>query len=217
MDIPVYNMAGEEVDRIAVDEAALGGEPNLDLLRQAILMYEANRRVGTVKAKRVCDVRRTSAKPWRQKHTGRARQGDRRSPVWVGGGVAHGPVPRSYRKKMNKTMRRRALQSAFLAKAQDGEVMVIDSIDLPELKTKSVAAMLRNLGVARTFSIVLADHDADLWRCTRNIPGASMTRSCDLNAHSVIRPQKVVFTREAMEAFLAGVAETPKEEGVTNG
>jgi large subunit ribosomal protein L4 len=215
MDITVYNMAGERVDQVTLDEATLGGEPNFDLIRQAIVTYEANKRVGTVKAQRIDEVRRTSAKPWRQKHTGRARQGDRRSPIWVGGGVAHGPLPRDYRKKMNKNMRRRALQSAFLAKAADGEVLVVDDIELQDKKTREVAAMLKNLGVERSFAIVLPEYDSELWRCTRNIPGAAMTRASDLNAYSMIRPRQVVFTRAGLDAFLS--ANTRQKTEVSNG
>jgi len=205
MDIPVYNMAGEKVDRIAVDEAALGGKPNLDLIRQAVLTYEANQRVGTVGIKNRCTVSGSGRRAWSQKHTGRARHGSRRSPLWVGGAVAHGPQLRDHRKKLNKTMRRRALQSAFLAKAIDGEVLVVDHLELPELKTRAMAVVLKNLGVERTVLVVLPGHDAELWRCTRNIPGTAMAVFSDLNAYSVIRPREVLFTRQALEDFLAQV------------
>jgi large subunit ribosomal protein L4 len=215
MDIPIYSMAGDRLDRFTVEEATLGGEPNFDLLRQAIIMYEANKRVGTVQAKRIDEVKRTSAKPWRQKHTGRARHGDRRSPLWVGGGVAHGPRPRDYRKKMTRPMRRRALQSAFLAKAADGEVLVVDEIALRAKKTREVATMLDNLGVERSFLIVLPEYDSELWRCTRNIPGAAMTRASDLNAYSMVRPRQVIFTRAGLDAFISHAARQKAE--VNNG
>jgi large subunit ribosomal protein L4 len=215
MDITVYNMAGDSVDQVTVDEAVLGGEPNFELVRQAVVTYEANQRVGTARAQRIDQVTRTSAKPWRQKHTGRARQGDRRSPIWVGGGVAHGPLPRDYRKKLSRSMRRRALQSAFLAKAADDEVMVVDKIELEQKKTREVAAMLKALGVERSFAIVLDEYDAELWRCTRNIPGAAMTRASDLNAYSMIRPRQVIFTRAGLDAFLEKNARQKAE--VNNG
>jgi len=198
MEIPVYSIAGQVVDHLAVDEAALGGKPNMDLIRQAVLMYEANRRVGTAKAKNRHEVSGTARKPWSQKHTGRARHGTRTSPLWVGGGVAHGPRPRNWRQKMNKKARRQALNSAFLAKALDGEVLIVDNLE-------------------RTFLIVLPHHDAELWRCTRNIRGAAMMPCADLNAYEMIRPQRVIFTLEAARQFLAraGAARSEQNVGVS--
>jgi large subunit ribosomal protein L4 len=206
MEIPVYSIAGQVIDHVAVDEVALGGVPNLDLIRQAVIMYEANRRVGTVKVKTRGDLQGSDRKPWRQKHTGRARQGTRNSPVWVGGGVAHGPRPRSYRQKMNRAARRRALYSAFLAKAQDGEVIAVDDLQLPEMKTREMAVILENLGADRTFLIVLADHDPELWRCTRNIQGSSMAAVRELNAYEMIRPRRVIFVLDALRNFLEEAA-----------
>ena len=202
MEIPVYSVAGQVVDHMTVDEAALGGRPNMELIRQAILMYEANQRVGTAKTRTRGEAKRSDHKPRPQKHSGRSRQGTRNSPIWVGGGVAHGPVPRDYRQKMNRTARRQATRSAFLAKALDGEVLALDDLQLPAGKTKEMAAVLRNLGIERTFLIVLPVGDAELWRCTRNIRGASMKAYKELNAYELIRPRQVVFTREALEAFL---------------
>lgn len=220
MEIPVYSVAGQVVDHVQVDEDALGGKPNMALVHQALVMYEANRRVGTSSAKRRSDVvpirprggGTAHQRPWRQKHTGRARHGSRRSPIWVGGGVAHGPRPRDYRKKMTRAARRAALKSAFLAKAMDGEVMAVAELELPEPKTKQMAAILGNLGVQRSFVIVLPEHDADLWRCTRNIPGAAMTTYRELNAYEMIRPSRVVFALEALERFLqeASAARRPE-------
>lgn len=213
MDIPVYSVAGQVVDHVTVDESALGGKPNMELIRQAILMYEANKRVGTASAKTRSEVASSGAKPWRQKHVDRARHGTRASPLWVGGGVTHGPRPRDYRKKMNKAARRRALYSAFLAKALDGEVMVLDQLELPELKTREMVAVLQNLGVARTFLIVLQQHDPDLWRCTRNIGGAAMTTYRELNAYEMTRPNRVIFTLDSIRRFLEGApGATPTHE-----
>jgi large subunit ribosomal protein L4 len=203
MDIPVYSTAGEVVSQFTVDEAALGGRPNMALVRQAILMFEANQRLGTAKAKRIGEIKRAGGKPWRQKHTGRARQGDRRSPIWVGGGAAHGPRPRDYRKKMPRTARRKAVCSAFLAKALDGEVIAVQDLQLPQPKTREMAAVLRNLGVQRSFLIVVPEHDAELWRCTRNIAGAAMMSCSDLNAYEMIRPSRVIFSLGALERFVA--------------
>ncbi len=206
MEIPVYNSQGEQVDLAQVDETVLGGKPNLVLIRQAIVMYEANARSGTAQAKTRSEVVRSTRKPWRQKGTGRARHGDRGSPIWKGGGVTHGPRARDYRQKMSSKARRRALHSAFLAKAADAEVIVIDRLELPEPKTRHMAAILDRLGVDRTFLVVLPDYDATLWRCTRNIEGADMTSWSDLNTYAMIRPRRVIFTREALDQFLEAAA-----------
>jgi len=217
VEIPVYSVAGQVVDHFHVEEAPLGGRPNMELVREALLTYEANRRVGTASTRNRAQTAGSGKKPWRQKHTGRARQGSRTSPLWVGGGVSHGPRPRDYRKKMNRAARRAALCSAFLAKALDGEVLAVDRLELPELKTRHMAAVLRNLGVDRTFLVVLPDYDPELWRCTRNIPGARMVAYRDLNAYEVIRPRRVIFTVEALGAFvdsMATRAESAEQVGV---
>ncbi len=220
MQIPVYSVAGQVVDQFEVDEAALGGRPNRELIRQALLMYEANKRVGTSKAQTRAEVTpvrprfggSAHQRPWRQKHTGRARHGSRRSPIWVGGGVTHGPRPRDYRKRMPRAARRAALASAFLAKAMDGELIAVDGLELPEPKTREMAVILRNLGADRTFLIVLPEHDTELWRCTRNIPGAAMKTWHELNAYQVIRPRRVIFLLEALQRFMAAARGAEAEE-----
>ena len=202
MDIPVYSMAGQLLRRLRVDEAALGGEPKMALIRQAVIMFEANKRSGTASTKNRGTISGGRHKPWSQKHSGRARHGSRRSPLWVGGAVSHGPRPRSYRQRMPKAARRAALRSAFLAKVRDGEVLAVDGLELPEAKTIAMAAVLKNLGVTRTCLLVLPEHDAELWRCTRNIRGAAMTTYGDLSTYEMIRPKRVVFTLPALEGFL---------------
>jgi large subunit ribosomal protein L4 len=214
MEIPVYSMAGQQVDRFQIDEEALGGEPNMELVRQAIVTYEANQRVGTADVKRRGEVSGSGRKPWRQKHTGRARHGSRYSPLWVGGAVTHGPQPRDYRKKMTRKARRQATRSALLAKALDGEVMVVERLELPEAKTRAMAQVLEHLQVDRTFLVVLPEHDGELWRCTRNIPGAAMTTWRELNAYEMIRPSRVIFTLEALKRFMAEAgAQEEREAG----
>jgi large subunit ribosomal protein L4 len=206
MDIPVYSIAGQVLRHVTVDEAALGGAPSKDLVRQAILMYEANQRVGTVRVKTKETVAGTGRKPWPQKHTGRARHGTRVSPIWVGGAVAHGPRPRDYRQKMPKSARQRALCSAFLMKAADGQVMAVEGLALPEPKTKQMGGILRNLGVRRTFLVVVTDNNPELWRCTRNIRGAAMMTYRELNTYEMIRPDRVIFALEALQRFLQEAA-----------
>lgn len=217
MEIPVHNTDGDIVEQFQVDEAALGGVPNVELIRQAVLAHEANNRVGTAHTKTRDEVIRSRRKPWRQKHTGRARHGDRGSPIWKGGGVTHGPRPRDFRQKVNRKARRRATYSAFLAKALDGEVLAIDRLELPQPKTREMAGILGRLGVERTFLIVLSDYDETLWRCTRNIEGSAMTRWQELNAYDVIRPQRVIFTVEALRQFLDAAPKFSQDESETVG
>jgi large subunit ribosomal protein L4 len=194
MQIRVYNSDGQLVDRLTVEEAGLGGKPNRELIRQAVLAYEANQRVGTA-----CT-----------KHTGRSRQGDRASPVWVGGGVAHGPRPRDYRQKMNRKAKARALQSAFLAKALDGEVIALDRLELREPRTREMAAVLRNLGVAGTCLVVVEEHEPVLWRCCRNIQGSAMSPWRELTVYELIRAERVIFVLGALRRFLAAVRDAPE-------
>jgi len=215
IQVPVYSMEGEVVTQIEVDEAALGGEVHRDVLRQAVLAYEANQRQGTAKTKTRGEVSYSGRKPWPQKHTGRARAGSRGSPIWVGGGVIHGPVPRDYTQKLNRKMRRKALASALLAKLQAGEVKVLVSLELREPRTREMARVLKNLGVDRSFLVVLARHDPLLWRCARNIRGAAMSSARELSAHEVLRAHRLVFTRDAFEQYLGATQQesAPPEPG----
>jgi large subunit ribosomal protein L4 len=213
MDIPVYSIAGQIISHVTVDEAAFGGRPNREVVRQALLMHEANQRVGTHQVKTKRTVAGSDRKVWAQKHTGRARHGNRSVPLWVGGGVAHGPSPRDYRQKLPRAARQLALCSAFLMKARDGQVLAVEGLTLAEPKTKQMAAVLRHLGVTRSFLIVLHESTPELWRCTRNIPGAAMLTYKDLNAYEVIRPDRVVFTTEAIGRFLQEAAVAPAAQG----
>jgi len=217
IQVPVYNMAGETVDHFEVDEQWLGGAVNRPLLRQAAVAYEANRRSGTAEAKTRSEVSHSGRKLWRQKGTGRARHRTRSSPIWVGGGVAHGPRARDFRQKLNRKVRVRALLSAVLAKMLDGEAKVLDRLELPVPKTREMAALLRNLGVERSFLIVLPDPDPMLWRCTRNIPASAMKIADDLNAYDVLRARQLVFTREALQKFLNNRALKPIAKAVAIG
>lgn len=200
IEIPVYNMAGELQSEEQFEEARLGGEVRAEVLRQAIITYEANQRQGNAKTKTRGETSYSNAKPWPQKHTGRARAGSRNSPLWIGGAVTFGPQPRDYSKKMNKKMRLRAVASALLGKMESGEVKILDELELPQPKTREMASVLDALGVERKFLIVLPDHDSILWRCTRNIEGSSMMAARELNAYRMLWAQDLIFTKDAFEA-----------------
>ncbi|MFP4027099.1 MAG: 50S ribosomal protein L4 [Candidatus Brocadiia bacterium] len=215
INIPVKNTAGEILEELQIEEAALGGKVRQDLLRQAVLTYESNQRVGTAKTKTRGEDAHSDRKPWPQKGTGRARAGTRSSPLWVGGATTFGPQPRDYSKKLNKKMRRKALAAAVLGKALSDEIIVVDQLELPEPKTREMASILENLGVERTFLVVLSEHNEILWRCTKNIPGSSMRVARELNSYEVIRPQKVIFTREAWREAIDNLAKTRVEDSET--
>ena len=203
MKVPVYSAEGRQTAELEVTEAVLGGQVNKEVLRQAVLAYEANQRAGTHKVKTRGEIVHPDRKPWAQKHTGRARAGTRNSPVWVGGGVAHGPKPRDYSGKVNRRMRRQAARAAVLAKMLDGEVKVIEPLGLAEPRTRQMAALLAELGVERTFLLVLARHDPTVWLSARNIRGSAVTTVAELNAYEVLKARTVIFTRPALEALLA--------------
>jgi len=217
IQIPVYSPAGEVVSHVEVERSRLGGTVRRELLRQAVVAYEANARVGTAKAKTRAEVSGSNVKPWRQKGTGRARAGSRKSPIWVGGGVAHGPRPRDYSQKLNKKVRRKALLSALLAKMADGEVKVVENLELPEPKTRHVAAILRNIGVEKSFLLVVPRHDALLWRCTRNIAGSAVKAASELNAYEVLKRRYVVFTAEGLREVLERVGEGAEQTVASEG
>ena len=204
--VPVYNMAGEQIAEIEVDEARLG-KVSKDAMRQAILTHEANWRAGTAKTKTMGEVAFSDRKPWPQKHTGRARAGSRASSIWVGGGKTFGPVPRDHSKKINRKMRRRAVASALLCKLQDGAVKVLDVLELTQPKTREVARVIKNIGVERTFILALPEHDPTILRCTRNIPGATVSSVRELNTYEILKAWSVVFTRKAFEQMLEAYEE----------
>jgi len=202
ISLPVVNSQGEKVEELGVDEQLLGGRVRPELLRQAVLMYETNARVGTSVAKTRAEVAGTSAKMYRQKGTGRARAGSRRAPQRVGGGKAHGPRPREFSHDMPKKARQLALRSAVLSRLVDGEAVVLAELDLPEAKTRVIARMLEQLGIEGSCLIATAGYSPDVWKAARNIPGVSVLPVGQLNAYEVLRPNRVLFTRQSLQKLL---------------
>lgn len=197
--VPVYNMAGEQIDEIELKEEIFNARVNPALLHQAVVMYEANRRAGTAATKTRAMVSGGGRKPWRQKGLGRARHGSIRSPIWRKGGVVFGPVPRDYRQKMPKKMRRAALRSALSAKVRDGELVVVDQLTLDSPKTREVVSLLRNLRLENAKPlIVLAEADDNVRLAARNVPGVKTIEARELNTYDVLKHPRVLFTREAV-------------------
>ena len=200
--ISIQSSQGAEVGTMEVDEAKLGGSVHRQALREAVLMHGARSRVGTASAKTRAEVIGSTAKLWRQKGTGRARPGDCKSPIRRGGGVIFGPKPRDYSYDIPKKVRRRAVKSALLAKLQDGEVIVVDAIALPEAKTRHVAQMLKSLGVKGSCLMVTAELDRDVVVASRNMPGVAVLPASDLNAYDLVVKDQVVMAKAALDGIL---------------
>lgn len=171
MEVPIYNMQGEVVGTLPLDESVFGLTPHVPVMHQAMLRQLTNARTGTASTRTRGEVRGGGRKPWRQKGTGRARQGSRRAPHWRGGGVVFGPHPRVFEHRMPRKMRRLALRSALSAKVQANELIVLDQLTFPAPKTREMAALLNRLNVQRSALIVLAEADTNVILSARNIPG----------------------------------------------
>ncbi|MHC4179839.1 MAG: 50S ribosomal protein L4 [Planctomycetota bacterium] len=202
LDIPVYNTDGEKVDTMKVDERLLGSTVNAPLLKQAIVGYHANRRQGTVATKGRGMVAGSTRKMFKQKGTGRARRGPRRTPVVRGGGHTFAKVPRSFRQNMPKKMRRAALKSAVLAKILGEDLLIVDALGFDAPKTSQMASVVKNLKINRSCLLTLADRDANVYLSSRNIPDLTIRIAAELNAFDVATRQKMLITADAMKALL---------------
>lgn len=196
--VSVYNLEGQTVGEIELSDVVFGAPVNETLLHQAVVTYLANQRQGTASTKTRAEVRGGGRKPWRQKGTGRARQGSIRAPQWVGGGTVFGPKPREYRLAMPKKARRAALRSALSAKVREGNLIVLESLTLPEPKTKLMAGVLGRLAAERKPLILLAERDRNVELSTRNLPGAATMQATDLNVYQVLSHEKLVLTKDAV-------------------
>lgn len=195
--VSVYNMAGEEVGTIDLNDAIFGVEPNEHLLHKAVVAQLANNRQGTQKAKTRSEVSGGGRKPWRQKGTGHARQGSTRSPQWTGGGVVFAPVPRDYTQKVNKKEKRAALKSALSAKVADSKFVVLDELKLDAIKTKDFVNVLNNLNVAKAL-VVLNDNDETIIRSAANVKDVKTALTNTINVYDVLKYDTVVVTKDAV-------------------
>lgn len=195
--VAVFNMEGKQVGELELNDAIFGVEVNQDLMHKVVVSQLANRRQGTVATKNRAAVRGGGRKPWRQKGTGRARQGSIRSPQWVGGGVVFGPTPRDYSYRLPKKARRAALKSALSAKVEAGNIIVLDQLTVEEPKTKVMANMFKAFDVQKPL-VITAEWDTNVELSTRNIPGAVVAKSQGLNVYDILNSQKVVITKDAV-------------------
>jgi len=202
MELTVYNRSGQEVDKLRVDETVLGGAVRYALLKQAIVMYQANRRQGTVKTKGRSEVAGSDKKLFRQKGTGNARVGNRRTGKRVGGGMIFAKVPRDFRQTMPRTQRRLARDSAVLAKLRKNQVVVVDGLGFEEPRTKEFAGILKNLKIDRSCLVAVKEYDQNLYKSARNVQKVAVLPVADLNAGDICTHQRMLFTKDALVAFL---------------
>jgi large subunit ribosomal protein L4 len=202
IEIPIYNQAGQEIEKLQIDEAVLG-TVNPAILKQALVMYHANQRQGTVRTQARGEVSGSTRKIFRQKGTGNARMGTIRQPVRVGGGHAKQKRPKDWRLAMPKKMRRIATRGAVLSKIQDKQIRVVDQIKLESPKTKEIAKMFKALGIDRSCLVALADYDKVVERCTRNINKAELTTVAQLNAWDILRKRTLLMTKAGLQQILA--------------
>ena len=198
-NVKVYNMAGKAVGEITLSDVIFGAEVNGAVLHAAVRAHLMNQRQGTQSTLTRSEVSGGGKKPWRQKGTGRARQGSTRSPHWTHGGIALGPKPRDYRLSMNKKTKKVALYSALSAKVAGGDLIVVDTIATENYSTKTMAAMLHALGADKKALIVTKDVDQMIVRASNNIQGVKTTFVGSLNVHDILDCDKFIISQEAVK------------------
>ncbi|ALA52729.1 50S ribosomal protein L4 [Shouchella clausii] len=197
--VSLFNQTGSQVGEIELADNVFGVEPNESVLHDAVVMQQASLRQGTHKTKGRSEVRGGGRKPWRQKGTGRARQGSIRSPQWVGGGVVFGPTPRSYSYKLPKKVRRLAIKSALSSKVKDSELVVLDDLKLEAIKTKAMKDVLASLSVDSKALVVTADYNENVALSARNLPGITFLTADGVNVLDLLKHDKLVITKDAVE------------------
>jgi len=195
--VPVYNVDGEQVGEIELKDSVFGVPVNVAVMHQAVINYLANQRQGNHSTKTRGEVRGGGRKPWRQKGTGRARQGSIRAPQWIKGGVVFGPKPRDYGYKLPKKAKRLALKSALSSKVKDNEIIVLDELKLEQPKTKKVAELLKNFN-AKSALIVVPQGEKNVELSTRNLPNAKAMYANLLNTYDVLKYEKFIITKDAV-------------------
>jgi large subunit ribosomal protein L4 len=196
-NVTVYNLSGEEVSKVDLPDDLFANDKYDHLLHEVVRYSQANRRAGTASTKGRSEVRGGGKKMFRQKGTGRARHGGSRAPQMRGGGVAHGPKPRSYAFKLNKKVRRNALKSALSRRAASSSVLVFDSLELAEIKTKTVADLFGKLGVSSAL-VVLPENSEVVYKSARNIPHVKVMATAGLNVEDVLRHKHLIITTDAV-------------------
>ena len=197
--VDVYNMQGKKVSDVELNEAVFGIEPNEAVVHSVLVNYLANQRQGTQSTKTRAEVRGGGRKPWRQKGTGRARQGSIRAPQWIKGGIALGPKPRSYSYRMNKKEKQLAIKSLLSSKVLENTLVVVDKLDFKEIKTKQMVNALTNLKVEGKALVVLAEKNENVQKSARNIEGVRTSSVNTINVYDLLKYKKLVLTVDAVK------------------
>lgn len=197
--VTVFNVSGSQVGELELADSVFGIEPNTHVMHSAVVLQQAAERQGTHKTKGRSEVRGGGRKPWKQKGTGRARQGSIRSPQWVGGGTVFGPTPRTYGFKLPKKVRRLAIKSALSSKVIAENIIVLDQLTFAAPKTKEFASVLNNLKVDRKALVVTANYEDNVALSARNIPGVKFVAADGINVRDVLVYDKLIITKEAVE------------------
>ena len=197
--LAVLDVTGKQVGEIELNDAVFGIEPNEHVVYEAVVMQQASLRQGTHATKNRSAVRGGGRKPWRQKGTGRARQGSIRAPQWVGGGTVFGPTPRSYSYKLPKKVRRLAIKSALSAKVRDNETIVVDQLAMEAPKTKAFVEVLKNLSVNEKALVVINNEHEPTALSARNIPTVKLVTADQVKVYDVVNAGKLIMTKDAAE------------------
>lgn len=197
LTLDLFNKEGQKVGDVELNENIFGVEINTDAMHQVVVAQLANKRQGTKAAKTRAEVRGGGIKPWRQKGTGRARQGSIRSPQWIHGGIVFAPKPRDFRVSVPKSMRRVAFKSALSAKVDANEMIVIDSLEFDSPKTKAMLAVLKAFDAKKTL-VVVAESNENVYKSTRNIPGVQVSPVNNLNVYDILKYEKFIVTKDAV-------------------
>ena len=196
--VDLLNMEGKKVGTVELADSIFAVEVNEYAMHDVVLNYLANQRQGTQSTKTRSEVSGGGKKPWKQKGTGRARQGSIRAPQWIKGGIALGPKPRSYKYTLNKKVKRVALKSALTTKVQENNIIVLDTLNFDEIKTKNMAKVLENIKVEKAL-VVLAERNSNVQLSTRNIPNVKAALVNTINTYDILKYQTLVITKDAVE------------------
>ena len=197
--IDVYNIEGKKVSDLELNESVFGIEPNEKIVHSVLVNYLANQRQGTANTKTRAEVAGGGRKPWRQKGTGRARQGSIRAPQWIKGGIALGPKPRDYSYKINKKERQLAIKSVLSSKILENNLVVVDKLDLAEIKTKNMVKALENLKVEGKTLIVLPENNQNVQASSRNIEGVKTSLTNTINVYDLLKYNKLILTVDSVK------------------
>ena len=197
--VEVINVEGKKVKELTLNDSVFGIEPNMNVVHSVVLNYLANQRQGTQNTKTRAEVAGGGRKPWRQKGTGRARQGSIRAPQWIKGGIALGPKPRSYKYKINKKERALAVRSVLSAKLAENELVVVDQFRLNEIKTAKFAKILNNIKVEGKSLVVIPENDVNVQKSARNIKGVKTTIVDTMTVYDILNAKNLVITENAIK------------------